>query len=169
MTAMETGTADIPLPIASRWEPAVLDLNNRHATELSWLERGRLSALIARAFLARRIGGVDAFLIAFDQDADYDSPNFRWFRSRHDKFVYVDRVVVDPACRGRGHARRLYLDLFDNAARHGHALVTCEVNADPPNPASDAFHASMGFHAVGEARLGDAKAVRYFVRPIGTG
>lgn len=74
----------------------VLALNNEHAKELSWLDADRLVALAGRAFLARRIGAVDAFLLAFDQDADYDSPNFLWFRSRYPRFVYVDRIVVAP-------------------------------------------------------------------------
>jgi uncharacterized protein len=46
---------------------------------LSWLEPDRLIRLIREAFLVRRIGHVEAFLLAFDQDADYDSPNFLWF------------------------------------------------------------------------------------------
>ncbi len=95
----------------------VLALNNEHAKELSWLDADRLVALAGRAFLARRIGAVDAFLLAFDQDADYDSPNFLWFRSRYPRFVYVDRIVVAPSARGRGHARRLYDDLFQHALR----------------------------------------------------
>jgi uncharacterized protein len=33
-------------------------------------------------------------MLAFDQDADYDSPNFLWFRERLARFVYADRVVV---------------------------------------------------------------------------
>src|SRR5262249_37925580 len=72
----------------------LLGLNNAHAVELSWLEPGRLRHLVAAAFLAKRIGEVDAFLLTFDQDADYDSPNFLWFRSRYPRFVYVDRIVV---------------------------------------------------------------------------
>ena len=59
----------------------MLALNNDHAKELSWLDGDRLAELVGRAFVARRIGAVDAFLLAFDQDADYDSPNFVWFRS----------------------------------------------------------------------------------------
>jgi hypothetical protein len=53
----------------------LLALNNAHAQELSWLEPERLEYLIGEAFLARRIGNFDAFLLAFDQDARYDSPN----------------------------------------------------------------------------------------------
>ncbi|MGO4841564.1 GNAT family N-acetyltransferase, partial [Rhizobiaceae sp. 2RAB30] len=123
------------------------------AAELSWLEPERLSFLLGQAFHARRIGTLEAFLMAFDQDASYDSPNFLWFRERYQRFVYVDRIVVADAARGRGHARRLYLDLFDRAAQNGHTIVTCEVNADPPNPASDAFHAALGFSEVGDATI----------------
>jgi hypothetical protein len=52
---------------------ALLALNNAHARELSWIEAERLEYLVREAFLARRIGKVDAFLLAFDQDARYDS------------------------------------------------------------------------------------------------
>ena len=129
-------------------EAAILALNNAHAAELSWLEPERLSFLLGQAFYTRRIGNLEAFILCFDQDAGYDSPNFLWFRERYPRFVYVDRVVVAAKARGRGHARRLYEDLFDHVRRAGHAVVTCEVNADPPNPASDAFHAALGFAEV---------------------
>ena len=72
------------------------------------------------------------------------------------------------SARGRGHARTLYHDLFDIAARNGHDIVVCEVNSDPPNPASDAFHAALGFSEVGHASIhGGAKSVRYFARSLG--
>lgn len=155
-------------PIASDAEPAVLALNNEHAEELSWLEPPDLSHLIAQAFYARRIGELEAFLLAFDQDADYDSPNFLWFKARYPRFVYVDRVAVAAAARGRGHARRLYHDLFETAVRNGHDIVVCEVNADPPNAASDAFHAALGFSEIGYASIhGGTKTVRYFARSLG--
>lgn len=161
-----------PLPIdrvLPEDEPAILTLNNEHATELSWLEPGRLSFLIGEAFYTRRIGALEAFIMTFDQDANYDSPNFLWFRERYQRFVYVDRVVVAAQARGRGHARRLYEDLFDHVSRAGHTIVTCEVNAEPPNPASDAFHAALGFAEVGDAVIhGGKKAVRYYARHIPT-
>jgi hypothetical protein len=89
------------LPLSPAVEPAVLALNNAHAAELSWLDRDRLTLLLRQAFHARRIGEVDGFLLAFDQSAAYDSPNYLWFRQRYRRFVYVDRVVVAPAARGR--------------------------------------------------------------------
>ncbi len=154
-------------PVSAAYEPAVLALNNEHAAELSWLEPERLSFLLGQAFHARRIGALEAFIMTFDQDADYDSPNFLWFRGLYPRFVYIDRVVVAATARGRGHARRLYDDLFDHAERAGHTLVTCEVNSQPPNPASDAFHAALGFREVGDAVIhGGEKSVRYFTRDI---
>jgi len=155
------------LPVLPALEPAVLALNNAHAAELSWLDRDRLRHLLRQAFHACRIGEVDGFLLAFDQDAAYDSPNYLWFRQRYRRFVYVDRVVVAPTARGRGYAGLLYSDLFGRAAQAGHDVVVCEVNRDPPNPASDAFHASQGFAAIGEATIHQgSKTVRYLARAI---
>lgn len=153
---------DAPEPIAPAFEPAILALNNAHAVELSWLEPARLTTLLGRAFYARRLGADEAFLLAFDQDADYDSPNYLWFRERYPRFVYVDRVAVSTEARGRGHARTLYADLIAVARAAGHALILCEVNSAPPNPASDAFHAALGFTEVGQAEIhGGTKTVRY--------
>jgi predicted GNAT superfamily acetyltransferase len=145
----------------------VLALNNLHAAELSFLAPERLSLLLDRAFRASRIGRLDAFLLAFDQAAAYDSPNFLWFRQRYERFAYVDRVVVASHVRGRGYARLLYEDLFARAAAAGHDLVACEVNSLPPNPASDAFHRRMEFVEVGTATIEDGgRAVRYYVRRL---
>jgi predicted GNAT superfamily acetyltransferase len=145
----------------------LLALNNAHARELSWLEPARLQHLVAQAFVARRIGNIDAFLLAFDQDADYDSPNFLWFRARYPRFVYVDRIVVAESARGRGCARRLYQDLFEHSEKAGYDRVVCEVNSRPPNPASDAFHAALGFVEVGGASIHEGrKTVRYLSRPL---
>ncbi|HUA52432.1 MAG TPA: GNAT family N-acetyltransferase [Candidatus Sulfotelmatobacter sp.] len=155
------------LPVSADLEPAVLALNNAHAVELSWLEPERLAALLRQAFHARRIGAVDAFLLALDETADYDSPNHAWFRARYRRFVYVDRVVVAPAARGRGYARALYDELFARAAAAGHRRVVCEVNREPPNPLSDAFHAACGFAEVGRAAIhGGRKTVRYLARDV---
>ena len=144
---------------------ALLALNNAHAVELSLADESRIAMLVERAFVAARIGRLEAALIAFDQDADYDSANFQWFRAHYPRFVYVDRVVTAPQARGRGHARRLYAHLFEQARAAGHAHVVCEVNSDPPNPASDAFHAALGFISVGAAEIhGGKKTVTYLER-----
>jgi len=145
----------------------LLALNNRHATELSPLDEPSLARLLASAVHATAIGPADALMIVLDQDADYDSPNFQWWRQRRDRFIYVDRIVVAEHARGRGLARALYAGLFATRLAQSAGLVTLEVNSDPPNPASDAFHASLGFSLAGEAYLPDrGKSVRYLAREL---
>jgi predicted GNAT superfamily acetyltransferase len=168
MTGAPLPVTGADLTASAELAEALLALNNAHAIELSWLEPDRLRHLVAGAFLARRIGEADALLLAFDQDAAYDSPNFLWFRARFQRFVYVDRIVVAAYARGRGHAHRLYRALFEQARRAGHGIVVCEVNSDPPNPASLAFHAGLGFTQVGSAEIGGGKSVSYLLRRLGS-
>ncbi len=154
-------------PIDPQNDEALLALNNDHAEELSFLTQQEFRRMADEAFCALRVGEGDALLLAFDQEGDYQSPNFLWFKTRYPRFVYVDRIVVSPNARGRGLARLLYEELFRRAGEAGHERICCEVNAEPPNPASDAFHAALGFEEVGQAAIHDGKkTVRYFVRPL---
>lgn len=142
-------------------------LNKAHEVELSPLTPDALAALIGAAAYARQAEG-GAFLIGFDQDGAYGSPNFLWHCDRFDRFLYVDRIAVAATHRRRGLAQALYSDLFAFAAEARLERVVCEVNADPPNPASDAFHEALGFEIVGEAFLEDrGKTVRYMARELG--
>ena len=111
-------------------------------------------------------GGRTAFLLAFDAGAAYDSLNYLWFRTRWMRFSYVDRVVTAPAVRGRGIGRQLYEALFTAALQAGHDRVGCEVNLQPANPGSDAFHARLGFAEVGRGTLPGGKVVRYLGRRL---
>jgi predicted GNAT superfamily acetyltransferase len=143
-------------------------LNNEHAKETSALDEAGLTALLDMAFYARGIDrGATALLIALDHNAGYGSPNFLWFKASRKSFVYIDRVIVSSAARGLGIARLLYDDLFAKARQAGHDRVVCEVNIEPPNLASEAFHAAMGFDGVGQATIyGGTKTVRYFEKML---
>jgi predicted GNAT superfamily acetyltransferase len=145
---------------------AMLALNGAHERETSALTPGAYSRMLATAFYARGVAPDLAFLIAFDETAPYGSPNFLWFRERERTFVYIDRIIVNAAARGQGLARALYEDLFRVAQAAGKPLVCCEVNSDPPNPGSDAFHAKMGFTEAGSAALENGKTVRYLTKPL---
>jgi len=142
---------------------AVLQLNNAHDKETSHLTEDKLRALVTQSFYARGFErGIAAFLIAFDQDAIYNSPHFLWFKARRSSFVYVDRIIVAATARRQGLAQRLYFDLFEQAGKAGHSRIVCEVNTDPPNPKSEAFHLALGFQVVGEATLVNQKTARYY-------
>lgn len=147
----------------------MLSLNNAHAVETSLLDLSGLAALLKSAFYARGIDrGATAVLIALDHNADYTSPNFLWFKRRVESFIYIDRVIVAPDARGRGLARRLYIDLFSHVRQKtAHRRIFCEVNIHAPNPASEAFHAAMGFAAIGKASIhNDTKRVRYLQKTL---
>jgi predicted GNAT superfamily acetyltransferase len=149
---------------------AILALNNAHAREISLIDEGGLARLLASATHATAIGArgaPDAFLVAFDHDTPAQGPNHAWFLARNPRFLYVDRVCVEPRARKQGLARALYADLFAVARARDLPIVCCEVNIDPPNPASDAFHAALGFSESGRAYLSTRnKTVRYLERPI---
>lgn len=144
----------------------ILALNGMNERETSPLGITDYQDMVAGAFYARGIAPADAFLIAFDENADYDSPNFLWFRERYPAYAYIDRVITAEAARGKGYARALYEDLFAAARAAGKPIITCEVNIDPPNPGSDAFHARMGFVEVGTAILKNGKLVRYMAKRL---
>ncbi|WP_353062882.1 GNAT family N-acetyltransferase [Tunturibacter psychrotolerans] len=146
-----------------------LQLNNAHAKETSELDLAHLNTILSMACYARGVDqGKTAFLIALDHTAPYQNPNFAWFKRAYQSFVYIDRVIVAESARGHGIARLLYEDLFAAAPRAGIHRIVCEVNLEPPNPASDAFHLAMGFEKVGQAVLyNGAKTVNYFAKNLG--
>jgi predicted GNAT superfamily acetyltransferase len=140
-----------------------LALNAAVAHWTSVLDRARLGQLLGWAAAAPAVVAGDRLegcLLGFGPGSPCDSPNYRWFAARLDRFAYVDRVIVAPAAQGRGLAGRLYAAF---AAAVPGPLV-CEVNSDPPNPGSDAFHARLGFTEMGRAVLGPGKAVRHLIR-----
>ncbi len=155
------------VPATETDRAALHALNNAHAVELSFTTPAEFDTLISRSFAALATADANAFLLAFDESGDIPSINYKWFKARFPRFVYIDRVVVAPVLRRRGIADAFYSRLADRAHTAGHTLLCCEVNSDPPNPASDAFHARQGFAPVGEARLADrGKTVRYLAKQL---
>jgi predicted GNAT superfamily acetyltransferase len=129
-----------------------------------------LASLIAKAFAFRVAetadGHIVGFLLALDQDADYKSLNFKWFQERYPRFMYIDRIAILKEHQKSGLGRALYEDIERLAS--GYPLLTLEVNVDPPNPSSMAFHERMGYREVGRARnADDGKLVSYQIRHLG--
>jgi predicted GNAT superfamily acetyltransferase len=143
---------------------ALLRVNNASARETSLLSPELFDRMVGSASVATFIEPGKAFLLAFEQTDDYDGIHFKWFQSRYDRFLYVDRVVVAEDHRSHGYGRILYADLFTRAEELGHNCIVCEVNAQPPNPGSDRFHSAQGFRDVGRATIDNgAKTVRYLL------
>lgn len=149
----------------------ILALNAESVHFLSPLDDERLTHLHSQAAY-HRVATIDdcvvAFLLAFCQGADYDSPNYRWFAERYAAFLYVDRVVVSPERQGNGLGARLYGDLFAFARQHRLDPVACEFDVLPPNETSRHFHAAFGFVEVGSQWVnGGNKQVSLQVAKLG--
>lgn len=134
--------------------PLVLDLNERNVELLAPLDAARLDQLSTWAHRAQVIevaGEPAGFVITIPAGTDYDSPNYRWFSALYgSSFHYLDRIVFEDRFRRRGLGSVVYDMIEADAATAGRLAL--EVNAEPPNPASLAFHAARGFAEVG--RLG---------------
>jgi uncharacterized protein len=153
---------------------AVLTLNEADVPRVGTLDHRALEALVGECDLALvavapddRVAG---FLLALAPGADYASPNYRWFAQRYRSFRYVDRIVVAPWARGAGLGRRLEDAVAVRAAGAGAPVVACEVNVDPPNPESLAFHGRLGFTEVGRQwTYGHTVEVALLVRRVDAG
>jgi hypothetical protein len=152
---------------------AILALNLESERFLSPLTPVRLAQLHRRSDLHQVIEEgrqVVAFVLALREGQDYDSPNYLFFETRYDRFLYVDRVVVAAASHGRGLGRALYGAVFAHAVRSRLPWVTCEYDIEPPNPASERFHRGFGFTEVGRQSVaGGRKHVSLQAAPVRPG
>ena len=114
-----------------------------------------------------RDGAIVGFVVTLGEGADYESENYRFFSERGVDSRYVDRIVIAESERGGGLGAALYRLVFAAARAEGRAEVTCEVNLDPPNPGSIAFHKRLGFVSVGtQATKGGAVTVTLLAAPV---
>jgi uncharacterized protein len=148
-------SAPVLRPIDEADVPAVLALNHRFVDLLSPLDAERLLWLVGLSDHAdvvevdERIVG---FVVTMAPGSDYNSENYRWHARRYDdRFYYLDRIVIAEDMTRRGLAGFVY-DAMEDVAR-GFGRMTLEVNIDPPNHGSLAFHERRGYVEVG--RLGE--------------
>ncbi|MGZ4428063.1 MAG: GNAT family N-acetyltransferase [Nocardioidaceae bacterium] len=141
-------------PVSEREVPAVLALNERNVEMLAPMDEARLHELegLADRFDVLEVdGGFAGFVVTFARGTAYDSENYRWFSERYDSFYYLDRIVLHEDFRRRGLGGFVY-DEMERVARPCGRLAL-EVNLEPRNEVSLAFHTSRGYVEVG--RLGD--------------
>ena len=132
----------------------VLALNLRNVVNLAPMDETRLHELAAMAdrFDVVDVDGAFAgFVITFGPGTTYDSPNYHWFSERHDRFYYLDRIVLHEDFRRRGLGGFVYDEMERVATPY--KRLSLEVNLLPRNDVSLAFHEGRGYKEVG--RLGD--------------
>jgi len=148
----------------------VLSLNARarpHVAPLDDAELTRLCSLSDAHLVAVAGGMVLGYTLNFADDTAYDGEEFLVFGSLIARpFIYIDQVVVLSSVRGTGVGRILYAALEHAALMRGARSLCCEVNTDPPNPGSLAFHHRLGFSVVGAIATQDGRKVHLLEKRI---
>ena len=128
--------------------PAVNELN---AEDLQWYFE------VANTFFVGEIDGeIVGFLVGLDGPGlPYESENYAWFSSRYEKFLYVDRVVVDSGIFSQGLGQLFYKKFIEVPS--GYSFLRAEVNLRPRNERSLRFHEKFGFKPVGEQDTNEGK------------
>ena len=128
--------------------PAVNELN---AEDLEWYFE------VANTFFVGEIDGeIVGFLVGLDGPGlPYESENYAWFSSRYEKFLYVDRVVVDSGIFSQGLGQLFYKKFIEDSS--GYSFLCAEVNLRPRNERSLRFHEKFGFKPVGEQDTNEGK------------
>ncbi|MGA9279330.1 GNAT family N-acetyltransferase [Ilumatobacter sp.] len=132
----------------------VEQINAANVPEVGPVDHDRMTFLVdesAIALAAEIDGEVIGFCLVLPPGSSYDSLNYRWFAEHYPTAMYLDRVAFDESVVGRGYGTAMYAEVartieadFSDAAG-----LTLEVNVDPPNEPSLAFHRKLGFTAVG--------------------
>ena len=130
--------------------PRVVALNQDALPAVSSIELDDMIHFLEMADYFRVIkinSNIIGFLIALTPGKDYQSPNYKWFEKQYNSFMYVDRIVIDPAFQGQRLGWGFYDDLKIFCQRYT-PIITCEVNLKPKNYESLLFHKKYGFEQV---------------------
>ena len=140
---------------------AIRTINQENIPEVSDIESiERLQQLIdwSSHVIVVRDEVVAGFIILMREDQNYESPNYDFFNSKKEPFLYVDRIAIQESYQRKGLGKLIY----DKVIEIGKELdinVTCEVNTVPRNTPSLAFHADFGFEEVGTKDYDDHSVV----------
>ena len=161
---------DLVRPVRETDLPALAALNDAAVPAVSPLGLAGLQAHLPAcdlALAADHDGEPAALLLGLAPGSPYASENYQWFERHRPGSLYVDRIVVAPHAHGRGLGRALYGAALEHAVTLGLTEITCEINVDPPNPESMAFHTRLGFRRIGDLDTkGGSIRVALMWRPV---
>lgn len=149
----------------------LLQLNTQNRPAVAPLDEAELSHLLGfdgyHLVALDEQGTVIAYLLSFPRESAYDDSEFRWFRERlAEPFFYICQIVVASEHRRRQIGHAFYRDLIATARQRGAQTLCCDINTDPPNVASFAFHRGLGFVEMGFGHASDGSAIAFLVRKL---
>lgn len=125
-----------------------------------------IAAQAYRVLIAEAGGEPAGFLILIRPGSSYPSDNYGWFEEQFDHHLYIDRIAISESAKGQGVGRALYDEALKLAAELGEERLTAEVNEEPPNPQSMAFHEKLGFRHLLSRKSRSGKVVAMLERPL---
>lgn len=141
--------------------PTVHELNESEVPHVGTETIEALAAIVELAVAAWAFddaGVLAGFVLTLPPGTAYDSLNYRWFDAGTPDFWYVDRIVIAATHRRQGLASRFYDELRAQAPPTVRRICL-EVNVEPPNPVSMAFHEGYGFRTLDHLRHPDGHVV----------
>ena len=158
-----------PLAVADR--VALLRLNADNYPAVHTLDQTTLAHLLGfgghHLVAVDPAGAVLGYLLSFPSVSDYDDTEISELRRLvPESFQYICQVVIAREHRGRCIGRAFYEAVADTARRQGVRLLCCDVNTDPPNPGSLAFHRRLGFAEIGSGIASNGMAIAYLLRRL---
>ena len=139
----------------------IWDINQANIPEVSDIpDMGRLRDLITWCshVIVVRADEVAGFILLMRENQNYDSLNYDFFNSKEDPFLYVDRIAIKKNHIRNGLGSMIYKKTLEIADNLG-VMTCCEVNTEPRNDPSLAFHSSFGFKEVGLRDFDDHSVV----------
>jgi predicted GNAT superfamily acetyltransferase len=155
-------------PMTSADDAAVLALNAAAEGLVEPLGPDRLDwlRLIASHAVVVDLDGRPAgFVLTFTPGSAYDGLEFGWFAQTYaDRFLFIERIVVDAEHRRQGLATAVYRAI-ERAAKPFDRAVT-RVQSDPPNEGGLAFHNGRGYVEVAKQRLATGTTTALLVKDL---
>lgn len=158
-------------PITLPDHAAILRLNAECQPFVALLTEADLQHLLPIGGLHRVAvdanGTVIGYLLAFYSEAPYDDEEIRHLRHHlTEPFCYIAQVAITADSRRQGIARALYESLFATARARGLRTICSEVNTNPPNRESLAYHQRMGFTPLHEHLLSSGWTVVFLTKSL---
>lgn len=155
-------------PLTAADHEALLQLNAGNRPAVAAVEAGDLPWLLAgeghRLVAVDSSGQVLGYLLAFPRASSYDDSEMNELRRLiAEPFYYICQVALAPEHRGRGIGRAFYAAVAETARAQGARYLCCDVNLDPPNPESHAFHRRLGFRQLAAGFASNGFKIAYLV------